>query len=72
MVKTKKIDVSFGKAYARAFEKRQKADYDDYVTFSLEEVKLDLDKAKRFVERIKKFIMEEQNAEIDNTTGNSN
>jgi uncharacterized protein (UPF0332 family) len=69
MVKTKKIDVSFGKAYARAFEKRQKADYDDYVTFSLEEVKPDLDKAKRFVERITKFIMEEQESDIDTTSG---
>lgn len=72
MVKTKKIDVSFGKAYARAFEKRQKADYDDYVTFSLEEVKPDLDKARRFVERIKTLIMEEQGAGIDSTPGNSN
>jgi uncharacterized protein (UPF0332 family) len=68
MVKTKKIDVSFGKAYARAFEKRQKADYDDYVTFSLEEVKLDLDKARRFVERIKKFITEEKESDIDSTS----
>jgi uncharacterized protein (UPF0332 family) len=66
MVKTKKIDVSFGKSYARAFEKRQKADYDDYVVFSLEEVKLDLDKAKKFVERIKGFIMEIQDEDIDN------
>ncbi len=30
LVKTEKIDVSFGKTYARAFEKRQKADYDDF------------------------------------------
>jgi hypothetical protein len=29
-------------------------------------------KAKRFVERIKRFIMEEQDAGIDSTTGNSN
>jgi hypothetical protein len=29
-------------------------------------------KAKRFVERIKKFIMEEQGTGIDSTTGNSN
>jgi uncharacterized protein (UPF0332 family) len=59
VIKTKKIDVSFGKSYARAFEKRQKADYDDFVTFSPEEVKLDLENAKKFVERIKKFITEE-------------
>lgn len=59
LVKTKKIDVSFGKTYARAFEKRQKADYDDYADFKLDEVKLDLENAKRFVARIKKYILEE-------------
>jgi uncharacterized protein (UPF0332 family) len=59
LVKTKKIDVSFGKTYARAFEKRQKADYDDYVTFTPDEVKLDLENVKKFVERLKKYITEE-------------
>ena len=71
MVKTNKIDVSFGKSYARAFEKRQKADYDDYVVFSLEEVKLDLDKAKKFVERIRKLIGEPQGEDIDSTPPNA-
>jgi len=70
MVKTEKIDVSFGKTYAKAFEKRQKADYDDYVTFNLEEVKLDLEKAKKFVIRIKKFISEEQQTEFKKTSEN--
>jgi len=60
MVKTEKIDISFGKTYARAFEKRKKADYDDYITFSSEEVKLDLENAKKFVNRIKSFIIEEK------------
>ena len=60
LVKTKKIDVLFGKTYSRAFEKRQKADYDDYVTFDTEEAKLDLENAEKFVKRIKKYITEDQ------------
>lgn len=68
MVKTKKIDVSFGKTYARAFEKRQKADYDDYAAFDLEEVKLDLENAKKFVNRIKRFIVENQGTDTPGDT----
>jgi len=45
--------------YTRAFEKRQKADYDDYVVFNLEEVKLDLENAKKFIDRVKTFITNE-------------
>lgn len=55
-VKTNNIDVSFGKTYARAFEKRQKADYDDFAEFEEDEVKTDLENAKAFVKRVKKFI----------------
>lgn len=60
LVKTKKIDVSFGKTYARAFEKRQKADYDDYAAFKPEEVKADLENARKFVKEIKDFILKDQ------------
>ncbi|MGD2087125.1 MAG: HEPN domain-containing protein [Candidatus Aminicenantes bacterium] len=65
LVKTEKIDVSFGKTYSRAFEKRRKADYDDYVTFNPEEVNLDLENAKKFVKRIKKYIAEEQEQDTE-------
>lgn len=59
LIKTQKLDVEFGKFYSRAFEKRQKADYDDYVVFNLEEVQLDLENAKKFVDRVKTFIANE-------------
>jgi len=57
-LKTKTLDLNFGKTYSTAFEKRQKADYDDFVVFTLEEVSIDLDNAKQFVEQVKKMIQE--------------
>ena len=55
-LKTQTIELEFGKTYSTAFEKRQKADYDDFVTFTLEEVSSDLENAKKFVEQVKKMI----------------
>ncbi len=55
-LKTKTIDIEFGKTYSIAFEKRQKADYDDFITFSIDEVSSDLENAKRFVNHLKKII----------------
>lgn len=57
-LKTRAINFEFGKTYSTAFEKRQKADYDDFVTFTPEEVSSDLENAKRFVEQVKKMIRE--------------
>jgi uncharacterized protein (UPF0332 family) len=57
-LKTKAIELEFGKTYSTAFEKRQKADYDDFVTFTLEEVSNDLENAKKFVKEVKKIIKE--------------
>jgi uncharacterized protein (UPF0332 family) len=57
-LKTREINLEFGKTYSTAFEKRQKADYDDYVTFSQEEVLNDLENAGKFVEQIKKMLRE--------------
>jgi uncharacterized protein (UPF0332 family) len=37
-----------------------KADYDDFVTFTPEEVSSDLENAKKFVEQVKKMIQENQ------------
>jgi uncharacterized protein (UPF0332 family) len=39
-------------------EQTQKADYDDFVTFTLEEVSNDLENAKKFVKEVKKIIKE--------------
>ena len=58
-LKTKKIDIEFGKTYTIAFEKRQKADYDDFIVFSLQEVLSDLGNAELFVEKIKKILQED-------------
>lgn len=60
-VKTKKIEVKFGKTYAKAYEKRQKADYDDFVIFHREEVKLDIENAAKFVLEVKQFILSDSN-----------
>jgi uncharacterized protein (UPF0332 family) len=57
-LKPNTIDLEFGKTYSTAFEKRQKADYDDFVTFTPEEVSTDLQNAKKFVQQIKKMILE--------------
>jgi uncharacterized protein (UPF0332 family) len=59
-LKTMTIDIEFGKTYSTAFEKRQKADYDDFVIFSDEEVKKDLKNAHKFIDEIKKMIFEKQ------------
>jgi uncharacterized protein (UPF0332 family) len=66
-LKTKAIELDFGKTYSTAFEKRQKADYDDFVTFTPDEVSSDLENAKKFVEQVKKMIQEtpEQEAQTD-------
>jgi uncharacterized protein (UPF0332 family) len=57
-LKTNTIELEFGKTYSTAFEKRQKADYDDFVTFTPEEVSSDLENAKKFVKQVKKMIQE--------------
>ena len=49
-LKTSVIELDFGKTYSTAFEKRQKADYDDFVTFTPDEVSSDLENAKKFVQ----------------------
>ncbi len=59
-LKTGQIDLRFGKTYATAFEKRQKADYDDFVSFTAEEAAVDLENAEKFIEQIKKIIAEKK------------
>lgn len=56
-LKSMAIDISFGKTYSTAFEKRQKADYDDFVSFTPEEVSSDFENAQKFVELIKAMIL---------------
>ena len=63
-LKTKTIDIYFGKTYSTAFEKRQRADYDDFVNFAPEEVSSDLQNAKNFVEKVKKMIQENPDEDL--------
>ncbi|HLP60681.1 MAG TPA: HEPN domain-containing protein [Candidatus Deferrimicrobium sp.] len=64
-LKSMAIDISFGKTYSAAFEKRQKADYDDFVSFTPEEVSIDIENAQKFVEQIKTMIL---NSTANDTT----
>jgi len=57
-LKTKTVNIEFGQTYSVAFEKRQKADYDDYVNFTHEEVSNDFANAVKFIEQVKKMIQE--------------
>ncbi len=55
-VKTRAIDPTIGKALFRAFEKRQKTDYGDFATLTLEEVHAVRDATTAFVEHCAKLI----------------
>ncbi len=46
------VEIDIGKIFQAAFEKRQEGDYDDFVTFSPEEVADDLKQLRRFFERV--------------------
>ena len=46
-----------GKAFQAAFEKRQKGDYDDFVTFSQDEVEHDLEKMLQLLDIVEKIIL---------------
>lgn len=59
IIKTNKAPQNLSKIYSRAFEKRQKGDYEDLKTFSTEEVQNDFDNMLAFVELIEKLILED-------------
>ena len=50
------VEIEIGKMFQAAFEKRQEGDYDDFVTFSLEEVAKDLAQSRRFFECVNALI----------------
>jgi len=50
------VDRRFGEILHRAFDKRSKGDYDDFVEFSKEEVDQLLHDTMLFVEKIKELI----------------
>ncbi len=55
-IKTKKIDIEFGRIYKRQSESRLESDYDDFVEFTREQVKEDYENMKKFIAEIEKHI----------------
>ena len=52
-IKTKKLDVKLGKILHKAYDKRAKSDYDDYIIFEKEDVEESLSEMILFVKEIK-------------------
>ncbi len=55
-VSTNKVDPKFGKILRNAFQNRTKGDYDAFVNFDKEEVKIMLSELSSFIEEIGRFI----------------
>jgi uncharacterized protein (UPF0332 family) len=60
-VRTGQIDVALGKVYQAGFEKRQEGDYQDFVTFSKDEVEGDLANMIRFLNAVEALIQTDEN-----------
>ena len=58
-VRAGQVDVALGKVYQAGFEKRQESDYQDFVTFSVEEVEHDLSLMIRFLDAVEALITQE-------------
>jgi uncharacterized protein (UPF0332 family) len=55
-IKTGIFPIEFAKIYSIAYERRQKGDYDDFVTFTKEEVENDYKNIQQFNEKIWEYI----------------
>lgn len=55
-VKTKKIDIEFGKLYSDLFDWRQKGDYGDFFDFEMKDVKPLMKPTAELINRIKEEI----------------
>jgi uncharacterized protein (UPF0332 family) len=55
-IKNGLIDKELGKYYSDIFDKRQTGDYDDYISFSKEEVLSMIEPAKKLISSIEKMI----------------
>lgn len=56
LIKTGRIERSWGPFYEWVFDHRQQADYQPMVSFERDEVKAILDKSKAFVREMKKLL----------------
>lgn len=54
------IPIQYGRFYKSAFDKRQESDYDDYVTFEVEEVINDYNEMLLFINYLRDFILKDQ------------
>ncbi len=54
---TGKVSKELGKIYNKAFETRQESDYEDMVTFEIEDAKRDYGNMLTFVKEIKKLLL---------------
>jgi len=57
-IHTAEIDVRFGKMLRNAYKNRRKGDYETYIEFNIEDVKLMFTEMKEFIEEIDRFIFE--------------
>ena len=57
-VKPGLIEKEFGDIYRNAFENRLESDYEDFKSFSIEEVKVDFGNMVKFVNRTEKLLIE--------------
>jgi len=55
-IHTNKIDLRFGKILKNAYKNRTKGDYDTFIEFNIDDVKLMLTEMKEFIEEIDRFI----------------
>lgn len=57
-IHTNKIEVRFGKILRNAYKNRRKGDYETFVEFNIEDVKLMFNEMKEFIEEMDRFIFE--------------
>jgi len=58
-VKTGVFEVEYSRIYGRAMDDRHLSDYEIYETLTVEQVRADLDGARRFVERVGTYLKRE-------------
>jgi len=60
-IKKEKIEVIYGNILRKAYENRTSGDYDSFCEFEMEEVIFLFSKMKLFIERIKAYILNDDN-----------
>jgi uncharacterized protein (UPF0332 family) len=57
-INTDIVSKDFGKIYYKAFENRQESDYEDLITYNIEDVKSDYENMLKFVNEVKKLVVD--------------